>query len=240
MLLLFSVYWKEEEKKKPHKIKKSFVIRIISTALTYPLGMSESSLLPGSFSTCCLILSSRPEASAPWYWSTRTLFRKNRNVGVAEMLLAAAVPFETRHTNNVKPRKKKTRVKAERDMVKIFSKGNSLILRCFHIYSVYSVLWIQSWVFLRVWFVWAGEIIANTFICTKTTGPRMSSSKLSLVCSECRDKTAGSEQNMPCVLGCKKVCELINWATKQKLHQWTEKWCESAPWAFRGHLLGVL
>lgn len=107
MLLLFSVYWKEEEKKKPHKIKKSFVIRIISTALTYPLGMSESSLLPGSFSTCCLILSSRPEASAPWYWSTRTLFRKNRNVGVAEMLLAAAVPFETRHTNNVKPRKKK-------------------------------------------------------------------------------------------------------------------------------------
>lgn len=106
MLLLFSVYWKEE-KKKPHKIKKSFVIRIISTALTYPLGMSESSLLPGSFSTCCLILSSRPEASAPWYWSTRTLFRKNRNVGVAEMLLAAAVPFETRHTNNVKPRKKK-------------------------------------------------------------------------------------------------------------------------------------
>lgn len=53
-----------------------------------------SSLLPGSFSRCCLILSSSPTASAPWYWSMRTLLRKNRNVGVAEMLLVAAVPCE--------------------------------------------------------------------------------------------------------------------------------------------------
>lgn len=62
--------------------------------LTYPFGMSESSLFPGSFSVCCLILSSKPAASAPWYWSTRTRFLKNRNVGVAEMLLAAAVAWE--------------------------------------------------------------------------------------------------------------------------------------------------
>lgn len=61
--------------------------------LTYPFGMSESSLFPGSFSVCCLIFSSRPAASAPWYWSTLTLFLKNKNVGVAEMLLAAAVAW---------------------------------------------------------------------------------------------------------------------------------------------------
>ena len=67
---------------------------LIQQTLTYPFGMSESSLFPGSFSVCCLILSSRPEASAPWYWSTRTRFRKNKNVGVAEMLLAAAVAWE--------------------------------------------------------------------------------------------------------------------------------------------------
>lgn len=67
---------------------------VVHHILTYPLGMSESSLLPGSFSTCCLIFSSRPEASAPWYWSMRTLLRKNKNVGVAEMLLVAAVAWE--------------------------------------------------------------------------------------------------------------------------------------------------
>lgn len=62
--------------------------------LTYPFGMSESSLFPGSFSVCCFIFSSRPAASAPWYWSTRTRFLKNKNVGVAGMLLAAAVAWE--------------------------------------------------------------------------------------------------------------------------------------------------
>lgn len=63
--------------------------------LTYPLGMSESSPFPGSFSVRCLIFSSRPAASAPWYWSTFTRFLKNKNVGVAEMLLAAAVAWTT-------------------------------------------------------------------------------------------------------------------------------------------------
>lgn len=60
---------------------------------TYPLGISVSSLFPGSFSRCCFIFSSKPTASAPWYWSIRTLFRKNRNVGVADILLVAAVPW---------------------------------------------------------------------------------------------------------------------------------------------------
>lgn len=77
---------KKQTKKKPSR-----------RGLTYPFGMSESSLFPGSFSVCCLIFSSRPAASAPWYWSTRTLFLKNKKVGVAEMLLAAAVAWET-HT----------------------------------------------------------------------------------------------------------------------------------------------